>query len=101
MPQDGEIDLKEVKARYSLQDITLVDSREIDYANEARLYAEIGFAVGLTFLGAILTEFNQTFVIVSGVFLLFGIINAGRYIYKLKKIQTIAPIKTPETEVEE
>lgn len=99
MPQDGEIDLNEVKARYSLQDITLVDSREIDYANEARLYAEIGFAVGLTFLGAILTEFNKIFLIVGGIFLLFGIANAIRYLFKVRKIKSISPIK--KTEVEE
>jgi len=93
MPQDGGIDLNEVKARYSLQDITLVDSREIDYANEARLYAEIGFAVGLTFLGAILSEPNNTFAIVAGIFLLFGIVNAIRYLIKVKKIKSISPIK--------
>lgn len=99
MPQDGEIDLNAVKARYSLQDITLVDSREIDYANEARLYAEIGLAVGLTFLGAILTEFNKTFAIVGGIFLLFGVVNSIRYVFKVKKIKSIPPIK--KTEVEE
>ena len=98
MPQDGEIDLKEVKDRYSLQDITLVDSREIDYANEARLYAEIGFAVGLTFLGAILTEFNNTFAIVGSILLLFGIVNVIRYVVKVKKIKSISPIKKTETE---
>lgn len=96
MPQDGEIDLNEVKAKYSLQDITLVDSREIDYANEARLYAEIGFAVGLTFLGAILTEFNNTFAIVGGIFLLFGIVNAIRYLMKVRKIKSISSIKKTE-----
>lgn len=96
MSQDGEIDLKEVKARYSLQDITLVDSREIDYANEARLYAEIGFAISLTFLGAILTTFNDTFAVVGGIFFLFGIVNAIRYIIKVKKIKSISPIKKTE-----
>ncbi|MFA6991996.1 MAG: hypothetical protein WC269_01790 [Candidatus Gracilibacteria bacterium] len=97
MPQNGEIDLNEVKAKYSLQDITLVDSREIDYANEARLYAEIGFAIGLTFSGAILTEFNWVFAIAGGVFLLFGLINAIRYLFKLKKIKSVSPINKLET----
>lgn len=98
MPQDGEIDLNELKAKYSLPDITLVDSRDIDYANEARLYGEIGFAVGLTFLGVILTDFDKTYAIVGGIFMLFGLINAIRYLYKHKKIKLISQLKTPKKE---
>ena len=93
MPQTGEIDLIEVKANYSLQDITLVDCREIDHANEARLYAEVGFSISLTFLGAILTKFDITFSIVFAVFFLFGIFNTVRYISKAKKIKPISPTK--------
>ena len=96
MPQDGEIDLNELKARYSLQDVTLVDSREIDYANEARLYAEIGLAISLTFLGAILTEYDNTFAIVGGVFFLFGITNAIRYLVKVNKIKIVSPEEPKE-----
>jgi hypothetical protein len=91
MPQDGEIDLKKLKATFSIPDITLVDSKEIDYANESRLYAELGFAIGLTFLGAILTEFNKTYAIVGGAFILFGLINTIRYLCKLKSIKSISP----------
>jgi hypothetical protein len=87
MSQDGEINLREVKARYSLADITLVDSREIDFANEARLYSELGFAVSLTFLGAILTEYNNLFAIVGAVFFVFGVINTIRYLIKVNNIK--------------
>lgn len=88
MPQDGEIDLKEVKAKYSLGDITLVDSREINYANEARLYFEISLAIGLMLLGSVITEYNQTYLVVAIIFIGFGLINLVRYILKTNKLDT-------------
>lgn len=91
MAQDGEIDLNEVKARYSLKDITLVDSREVNFANETRLTFEISFAIGLTLLGSLINEYSQVLAITSGVFLLFGAIFLLRYALKIREIRIISP----------
>lgn len=91
MAQDGEINLNEVYARYSLKDITLVDSREVNFANETRLTYEISFAIGLTLLGTVVNEFDKTLSITAGVFLLFGAISLLRYLMKIRDIKTITP----------
>ena len=87
MPQNGEINLNEVKAKYSIEDIEFIDKRELDFANEFRLTFEISFGIGLTLLGMITTNFNSTFLITSIIFLGFGIFNLFRYSKKRKEIK--------------
>ena len=87
MAQDGEINLGQVKASYSIEDIMLVDMRELSFVNESRLYYEISFGIGLTLVGSILENFNLERFIVSCIFLLFGIYNLVRYIMGSKKIK--------------
>ncbi len=87
MPQDGEINLTEVKAQYSVKDIKFVDSRELDFANEFRLTFEISFGVGLTLLGVVITNFNWILVITTVIFLGFGIFNIFRYRKKYNDIK--------------
>lgn len=85
MPQDGEINLSEVKAKYSVEDIKFIDSRELDFANEFRLTFEISFGVGLTLLGGVITNFSWTLLIIVIIFLGFGLFNIFRYMKKIKK----------------
>jgi hypothetical protein len=90
MPQNGEINLKEVKAHYSVNDITLVDSREVDFANEIRLYYEVGFGIGLMLTGVLLgnlEQFDWYIFCTATIFLGFGIFNLIRYILKNRKIK--------------
>jgi hypothetical protein len=87
MPQDGEINLKEVKAKYSVKDIEFIDSRELDFANEFRLSFEISFAIGLTVLGATITNFNWILLAVTVIFLAYGFFNLFRYGKKYKEIR--------------
>lgn len=87
MPQDGEINLTEVKAQYSVKDIKFVDSRELDFANEFRLTFEISFGVGLTLLGVVITDFNWILLVTAIIFLGFGILNIFRYGKKYKEIK--------------
>lgn len=87
MPQDGEINLTEVKAQYSVKDIKFIDSREIDFANEFRLTFEISFGIGLTLLGAVITNFNWILLTTTIIFLGFGTVNIFRYNKKYKEIK--------------
>jgi len=87
MPQDGEINLTEVKAQYSVKDIKFVDSRELDFANEFRLTFEISFGVGLTLLGVVITNFDVMLLITMIIFLGFGIFNIVRYKNKFNIIK--------------
>jgi len=87
MPQDGEINLTEVKAQYSVKDIRFVDSRELDFANEFRLTFEISFGVGLTLLGVVITNFNWIFLITTIIFLVFGFVNIFRYRKKYNEVK--------------
>ena len=87
MPQDGEINLTEVKAQYSVKDIKFVDSRELDFANEFRLTFEISFGVGLTLLGVVITNFSYILLITTIIFLVFGILNIFRYKNKYNEIK--------------
>lgn len=87
MAQDGEINLGEVKASYSIEDIMLVDMRELSFVNESRLYYEISFGIGLTIIGSIMENFDMQRLIVSCIFLLFGIYNLIRYIIGSNKIK--------------
>lgn len=86
MTQDGEINLDRVKATYSIPDIVLVDIRELNSVNESRLYFEIFFAIGLTLLGAVVTNFNVELSISALSFLSFGIFSLIRFILKNKKL---------------
>ncbi len=87
MAQNGEINLNEVKAKYSVKDINFVDSRELDFANEFRLTFEISFGVGLALLGVVATEFNWVLLTTTIIFLGFGIFNLFRYYKKYKEIK--------------
>jgi len=87
MPQNGEINLNEVKAKYSIKDIEFIDKRELDFADEFRLTFEISFGIGLTLLGVVMTKFDLIFLITSIVFLGFGIFNIFRYNKKRKEIK--------------
>ncbi len=87
MPQDGEINLKEVIAKYSVEDLHLVDRREVDFADEFRLTSEISFAIGLTLLGVVLTNFSWPFFVVTIIFIAFGVISFIRYFRKRKKLK--------------
>lgn len=87
MAQDGEINLKEVKAKYSVKDIKFVDSRELDFANEFRTTYEVSFAIGLTLLGNVVSNFNWGLFATMTIFLLFGVFNFIRYSRKQKEIK--------------
>lgn len=87
MAANGELNLENLKATYKVDDIVLVDSRKLDFANEIRLYYEISFGVGLTLLGVILSEFNWYLFITTIIFLGFGIFNLIRYILKNKELK--------------
>jgi len=86
MAQDGEINLKEVKAKYSVKDIVFIDSRELDFTNEFRLTYEISFGIGIALFGSVFTQFNWYLLIVSSVFILFGTFNLIRYLRKRSEI---------------
>lgn len=88
MPQNGEINLSEVKARYSVDDVVFVDIRELNSANDARLYYEISLAIGLTILGAVVTEFSWELCLTSAVFLVFGLFNLIKYLKKCRQMTT-------------
>jgi hypothetical protein len=79
MAQDGEIDLIEVKARYSVRDIDLVDRRELDFANEHRTTFEVSFGIGLTFFGNLIANFSWLQLVVTLVFIIFGGFSYYRY----------------------
>ena len=98
MAQDGEINLGEVKASYSIEDIMLVDMRELSFVNESRLYYEISFAIGLTLVGSILGNFSLERSVVSAIFLGFGIYNLVRYIMGSNKIKKRINKKVTEKE---
>lgn len=87
MPQDGEIILENLKAYYSLEDIVLVDAKEVGMADEFRLSAEIALSIALTILGSILTTFNTILAITSGIFLAYAIINLLRFHLKKRGIK--------------
>lgn len=87
MPQNGEINLNEVKATYSVEDLVFVDRREVDLANEFRLTFEISFGIGLTLLGALLSEFDWRLLITAIIFLGFGLLNVSRYRKKYKVLK--------------
>lgn len=93
MAQDGEINLGEVKASYSIKDITLIDARELSFINEFRLYYEISFAVGLTVVGSILGSFSLERLIVSVIFIIFGFYNLFRYLLKIRKMYNERQLK--------
>lgn len=86
MAEKGQIDLKQVKAKYKIDDFKLIDSRSLESADECRLYFEICFAISLTLIGSILSAFNVYLFISSLIFLLFGAFFLIRYIIKQKKI---------------
>jgi len=87
MSQNGEINLSEVKAKYSIKDINFVDSRELYFANEFRLTSEISNGIGLTLLGVIITDFNWIFFTTTVIFLAFGFFNIFRYKKKINDIK--------------
>lgn len=87
MAQDGEIDLKEVKAKYSVKDIRFIDSRELDFANEFRTTYEVSFAIGLTLLGNVIASFGWILFVTMIIFLSFGVFNYIRYSRKQKEIK--------------
>jgi len=87
MAKNGEINLDKVKATYQLDDITLVDSRKLDFANEVRLYYEISFGIGLALLGNLIANFNWYICSTTIIFLVFGIFNLIRYILKNKELK--------------
>jgi hypothetical protein len=89
MPQDGEINLSKAKAIYSINDVRLVDVREVDFANEFRLTFEVSLSISLTLLGSVLTSFNWIALATSIIFLSFGIWNIFRYRNKRKEIKSI------------
>ncbi|MBZ9569584.1 topoisomerase DNA-binding C4 zinc finger domain-containing protein [Patescibacteria group bacterium] len=87
MAEKGQIDLRNLKARYSIEDIYLVDSRKLESANECRLYFEISFGIGFMFGGALLsTPFNIYLLITTMVFMLFGSFFLWRYIQKSRNL---------------
>ncbi len=88
MAQDGEIDLSEVKAKYSVRDIDLVDSRELDFSNEYRTTFEVSFGIGLTFLGNLISNFGWLQLVVTFVFIFFGAFSYYRYWRKNKDMKT-------------
>jgi len=86
MAKQGEIDLKQLKALYKIDDIVLVDSRALEAADDCRLYFEISLSIGLTLLGAIISRYDQSLMIACIIFLLVALFFLGRYIIKRLKI---------------
>ncbi|RJQ29759.1 hypothetical protein C4571_00595 [Candidatus Parcubacteria bacterium] len=86
MPESGQINLNKVKATYSIGDIELVDRRDLESANESRFYGEIGFAIGLTFLGNLFGNFNWPMLAATGAFIAFGSLMFWRFKHKNEKI---------------
>lgn len=100
MSTSGEIDLSNLKAKYDIEDIQLVDSRKLEMANEARLYFEVMFGVGLAFMGAVLTEpFSLLLLAPTLAFLALGIFFLIRYVRKTKDIGPIVKVVAGETTV--
>lgn len=87
MPQDGSINLDKVKAKYSVKDITFVDIREINLANEQRLSSEIGFGIGLPVLSSLINNFSMPLLLTGLAFLAFGFFSLYRYITRKKEIE--------------
>lgn len=87
MPEIGEIDLKSVKGKYYIEDINLVDIRDLNNANEFRLYFEIFLSLGAGFLGATISAFNWYFFSATLLFFLLGIIFLVRYLMKYNKLR--------------
>ena len=81
MPEIGEIDLKKLKVRYSIEDINLVDIRDLNYANELRLYFEIFFSIGVCLLGVTVSTFNWYLLSGTLLFTLIGFFFLGRFWY--------------------
>lgn len=101
MAQGGEIDLKEVKAKYSIKDIRFIDSRELDFANEFRTTYEVCFGISLTLLGNVINNFNWIFFITMLIFLAFGCFSYYRYSVKQKEIKKddLTPSLSPSSSV--
>jgi hypothetical protein len=97
MSTSGEIDLSNLKAKYDIEDIQLVDSRKLEAANDARLYFEISFALGLTFLGALLNGPYNTYLLLSTLaFLVFGAFFIWRFWIKNKEAKPMSKINGTE-----
>lgn len=88
MSQSGEIDLNRVKASYTVADIQFVDKRDLDTANDDRLYFELSSSIGLTFLGAELTNHNSYLLFTCIAFGIFAIFFLVKYIIKSNKMNT-------------
>ena len=90
MSKNIKINLDEVKANYSFSDINLVDLRDINFANEVRLYYEIFFGIGLTLLGVLIVGFDWYLFATTCIFLFAGIANLIRYISRVRKLRRIS-----------
>ena len=90
MPQTGEIDLVRLKASYALDDIHLVDKDKVDQANEDRLYFELTYAVGLTLLGNLISNFNWPFFWTVVVFIGAAIFFLIRYKMKSNRLDKVS-----------
>lgn len=86
MPEIGEIDIKKLKVRYSIEDINLVDIRDLNYANELRLYFEFFFTIGIGLLGATISTFNWYLFSGTLLFILLGIFFLGRFLLKYNSL---------------
>lgn len=75
-----------VKAVYSIDDIELVDRRDLESANEARFYAELFLSVAIGFAGNLVSNFNIPFLITVITFGLVGIYMAKKSHDKSKKV---------------
>lgn len=80
MSSKGQISLDKLRATYNLPDIKLVDIREVNFANEVRLYYEISFAIGMMLTGSVITSYNLYLLITAIIFILFGIYNLVKYL---------------------
>lgn len=87
MSTSGEINLDAFKAKYDIEDIFLVDSRNLEAANDVRLYFEISFGIGLAFLGALISEPSILLGVVTLAFMVFGGFFFHQYRKKAKKLK--------------
>ncbi len=87
MAQSGKIDLKQVKGTYSVADIKFIDSREMDFANEFRTTYEVSFAIALTLLGNVISNFGWILLTVVLIFFAFGSFSWYRYYKKQKSLK--------------
>lgn len=80
-------DIGNLKGKYQVPNLEYVPVADFDLANELRLHYEIGLGIGLTFLGAAISNPNLYLWTGTAPFLIFGIVSLIRYVLKVKSFR--------------